>query len=966
MPETPGSFQTRHIGPGPHDRDAMLRAVGVASIDELIDQTIPPDIRSKAPLDLPPGESEYEYLRRLRTIGSRNVIARSYIGMGYYDCVTPSVILRNVFENPGWYTPYTPYQAEIAQGRLESLLNFQTVVKDLTAMDIATASLLDEATAAAEAMTMFHRLQAKKAPPGQESVFVVSSRCFPQTLAVLQGRAEPLNIRLEIGEPESFDAAQLSRAFGMLLQYPDDRGEIRDLRGTIERAHGAGVLVAVASDLLALTLITPPGEMGADVVVGNSQRFGVPLGYGGPHAAFFATRESFVRQAPGRIIGISVDAKGRQAYRMALQTREQHIRREKATSNICTAQALLANIAAMYAVYHGPDGLRAIARRVHAMAAALEETLVANGATQTNKAYFDTLHIGGIDAATVRREAQARAINFRYFSDGTIGISLDETTTTEDLADIVRVFGAGGALASAVGRSTAFANRTPGSVGALVRTSSYLTHPVFNTHRSETQMMRYIRSLERKDVGLDRSMIPLGSCTMKLNAASEMLPVTWPEFSRLHPFAPVEQAAGYRQVFEELEHALCRITGFAAVSLQPNSGAQGEFAGLMTIRAYHRDRGDDRRNVVLIPSSAHGTNPASATMAGLKVVVVACDSNGNVDLGDLRTRAAQHRESLAALMVTYPSTHGVFEEEIREICRTVHEHGGQVYMDGANMNAQVGLTSPAAIGADVCHLNLHKTFAIPHGGGGPGMGPIAVAKHLAPYLPGHPVLHVGGERAIPAVAAAPWGSASILLISYGYIRMLGADGMTEATRIAILNANYIKARLQGHYDELYANHNGRVAHEMIFDLRPFKHGAGPSVDEQDVAKRLMDYGFHAPTVSFPVAGTMMIEPTESEPKEELDRFCDALIAIREEIRAIVDGKADARDNVLKNAPHTAEEVSSDSWTHPYSREQAAYPLPFVRGNKFWPSVARIDNPYGDRNLICACPPIEAYEPVASK
>jgi glycine cleavage system P protein (glycine dehydrogenase) len=966
MPETPGSFQTRHIGPGPHDRDAMLRAVGVASIDELIDQTIPPDIRSKAPLDLPPGEGEYEYLRRLRTIGSRNIIARSYIGMGYYDCVTPSVILRNVFENPGWYTPYTPYQAEIAQGRLESLLNFQTVVKDLTAMDIATASLLDEATAAAEAMTMFHRLQAKKAPPGQESVFLVSSRCFPQTLAVLQGRAEPLNIRLEIGEPESFDAAQLSRAFGMLLQYPDDRGEIRDLRGTIERAHGAGVLVAVASDLLALTLITPPGEMGADVVVGNSQRFGVPLGYGGPHAAFFATRESFVRQAPGRIIGISVDAKGRQAYRMALQTREQHIRREKATSNICTAQALLANIAAMYAVYHGPDGLRAIARRVHAMAAALEETLVANGATQTNKAYFDTLHIGGIDAATVRREAQARAINFRYFSDGTIGISLDETTTTEDLADIVRVFGAGGALASAVGRSTAFANRTPGSVGALVRTSSYLTHPVFNTHRSETQMMRYIRSLERKDVGLDRSMIPLGSCTMKLNAASEMLPVTWPEFSRLHPFAPVEQAAGYRQVFEELEHALCRITGFAAVSLQPNSGAQGEFAGLMTIRAYHRDRGDDRRNVVLIPSSAHGTNPASATMAGLKVVVVACDSNGNVDLGDLRTRAAQHRESLAALMVTYPSTHGVFEEEIREICRTVHEHGGQVYMDGANMNAQVGLTSPAAIGADVCHLNLHKTFAIPHGGGGPGMGPIAVAKHLAPYLPGHPVLHVGGERAIPAVAAAPWGSASILLISYGYIRMLGADGMTEATRIAILNANYIKARLQGHYDELYANHNGRVAHEMIFDLRPFKHGAGPSVDEQDVAKRLMDYGFHAPTVSFPVAGTMMIEPTESEPKEELDRFCDALIAIREEIRAIVDGKADARDNVLKNAPHTAEEVSSDSWTHPYSREQAAYPLPFVRGNKFWPSVARIDNPYGDRNLICACPPIEAYEPVASK
>jgi glycine cleavage system P protein (glycine dehydrogenase) len=948
----PDAFQNRHIGPDSPSREEMLRAIGLPSVDALIDQTIPSGIRFTEPLELLPAETESGYLRRLHLVAGKNRLTKSYIGMGYYDCHTPAVILRNVFENPGWYTPYTPYQAEIAQGRLESLLNFQTMVRDLTAMEIASASLLDEGTAAAEAMTMFHRLNSAKAAPGRESVFLVSNRTFPQTLDVLKGRAEPLKIRLEIGEP---DALKMDGAFGLLLQYPDDRGEAVDLRPVIERAHAAGVLVAVATDLMALTLLTPPGELGADVVIGNSQRFGVPLGYGGPHAAFFATRESFVRQAPGRIIGVSVDARGKRAYRMALQTREQHIRREKATSNICTAQALLANIAAMYAVFHGPAGLRAIGERIHSMARSLESALTAQGLRQTNAAYFDTLRIEGTHAAAVRTAAEQVGINLRYFADGAIGIAVDETTSVTDLEEIVKAF--------APGKRAVFRAGAPFSLKApisLKRTSAYLTHSIFNTHHSETEMMRYIRSLERKDVGLDTSMIPLGSCTMKLNAAAEMLPVTWPNFSRIHPFVPVEQAAGYAEVFRDLENALCEITGFAGVSLQPNSGAQGEFTGLMTIRAYHRDGGQPGRDVVLIPASAHGTNPASATMAGCRVVVVACDSHGYIQLDDLRAKASQYRDTLAAIMVTYPSTYGIFEERIREICAIVHDHGGQVYMDGANMNAQVGLTSPASIGADVCHINLHKTFAIPHGGGGPGMGPIAAAKHLVPYLPGHPVVKVGGERAIPAVSAAPWGSASILLISYGYIRMLGAEGMTDATRIAILNANYIKARLESHYDVLYANHNGRVAHELIFDLRPFKRGNGPSIDEQDVAKRLMDYGFHAPTVSFPVAGTMMIEPTESEPKEELDRFCDALIAIRGEIEAVLEGRADAKDNVLKNAPHTADMVAADTWTHPYSREQAAFPLPFVRANKVWPSVARIDNPYGDRNLICACPPIEAY------
>jgi glycine dehydrogenase len=963
--DTPGSFESRHIGPDRRERDDMLRAIGVPSIDTLIDQTIPPGIRSTTALALPDGEAEHAYLRRLRQVALRNTVARSYVGMGYYGCVTPSVILRNVFENPGWYTPYTPYQAEIAQGRLESLLNFQTAVRDLTAMDIATASLLDEGTAAAEAMAMFHRVQTpqKKTGAADRSLFLVGDRCYPQTVDVLRGRATPLDIAVELGDPSRFSDESLNRAFGLLLQYPDDRGGIVDLRPIIERAHRAGVLVVVATDLLALTLVTPPGDMGADAAVGNSQRFGVPLGFGGPHAAFLATREAYVRQAPGRIIGLSVDARGRTAYRMALQTREQHIRREKATSNICTAQALLANIAAMYAVYHGPDGLKAIANRVHGMAARVADALSTIGCRQTNHAFFDTLWIEGVDPVAVRAAAERRGINFRYANEG-IGIAFDETVSDEDAQDVV------GALADAIGKPSPRLGPTAYSSAALPaalrRTSPFLTHPVFTSHHSETKMMRYIKALERKDVGLDTSMIPLGSCTMKLNAASEMLPVSWPEFASLHPFAPGPQTEGYRQIFRELEEALCRITGFDAVSLQPNSGAQGEFAGLMTIRAYHRDRGDVARSVVLIPSSAHGTNPASAAMAGLRVVVVACDAKGNVDLDDLKAKARQHRSALAALMVTYPSTHGVFEEDIREICDIVHEHGGQVYMDGANMNAQVGLTSPAAIGADVCHLNLHKTFAIPHGGGGPGMGPIAVAKHLAPYLPGHPVVPVGGDKGIAAVSSAPWGSASILLISYGYIRMLGAGGMTDATRVAILSANYIKARLEGHYDELYANHNGRVAHELIFDLRPFKLGTGPSIDEQDVAKRLMDYGFHAPTVSFPVAGTMMIEPTESESKAELDRFCDALIAIRKEIQDVLDGRVDPRDNVLKNAPHTAEEVSADAWSHPYSREQAAYPLPFVRANKFWPPVARIDNPYGDRNLICACPPIEAYQEVSAQ
>jgi glycine dehydrogenase len=956
-------FQSRHIGPDAEERDAMLKVVGAPSMDALIDEAIPRRIRLPKPLDLPEGQSEYQFLRDLRTSAAKNQICRSFIGLGYNDTVTPSVILRNVLENPGWYTPYTPYQAEIAQGRLESLLNFQTMVSDLTGMQIANASLLDEATAAGEAMTMLHRVQTKRDTVSPQC-FVADS-CFAQTIDVLRARAEPLGIELVIGDLKTATFGE--RVFGAVVQTPDEAGRVHDLRDFITRAKQAGVTVAVGTDLLSGALLTPPGEMGADVVFGNSQRFGVPLGYGGPHAAFFATLEKHIRQAPGRIIGVSVDAHGNTAYRMALQTREQHIRRERATSNICTAQALLANIAGLYAVYHGPKGITAIARRVHAYAALLESELAKLGIKQLNEHYFDTVRFevpGGVQAVgRIVKAAAAARINLGYRRDGTIHVALDETVDAGDIDALVSVFAEGVKPGSGQARRRAEGAEAAASLVVdypkhLARTSAFLTHPVFNTHHSETEMMRYIRNLERKDIGLDTSMIPLGSCTMKLNAASEMLPITWPEFSKLHPFAPVDQTEGYQQIFKELEAMLAEITGFAAVSLQPNSGAQGEFAGLMVIRAYHRDRGDAARDVVLIPASAHGTNPASATMAGMRVVVVASTSEGNIDVDDLKKKAEEHEDRLAALMVTYPSTHGVFEEAIQDVCAIVHEHGGQVYMDGANMNAQVGLTSPAAIGADVCHINLHKTFSIPHGGGGPGMGPIGVAAHLAPFLPGHPIVKTGGARAIPALSAAPWGSASILLISYAYMKMLGRDGMTDATRFAILNANYIKSRLEAHYPVLYTRKNGRVAHEMIFDLRPLKQASG--IEEGDVAKRLMDYGFHAPTVSFPVPGTLMVEPTESEPKEELDRFCEAMIAIRAEIQAVIDGKADPKDNVLKNAPHTAAAVAADEWTHPYSREQAAFPLPFVRAHKHWPSVGRIDNPFGDRNLMCSCPPIEAF------
>jgi glycine dehydrogenase len=927
----------------------MLHAVGAASLEALIDEIVPADIRISRALSLPDAETEFGYHRRLRGIAAKNRVCRSYIGLGYHDTITPAVIQRNVFENPGWYTPYTPYQAEIAQGRLESLLNFQTMVSELTGMEVANASLLDEATAAAEAMTLLLRVQKRT----DARTFLVSDRVFPHVLAVIRTRATPLAINVIVADVAA--AAIGPDVFGVYVQSPDDHGCVADLRGLIDRAHDAGALVAVGTDLLALALITPPGEAGADVVVGNAQRFGVPLGYGGPHAAFFATREAFVRQAPGRIIGVSIDSQGRPAYRMALQTREQHIRREKATSNICTAQALLANMAAFYAVYHGPAGLRAIAARVHDQVRRLAGGLDASRWRQTNAAYFDTIRMESTVAeiARVRTTAESRGINLRYPSAGVLQVSLNETVTDDDVDELIRIFGDGAAQIARDGQP-------PRAVltDTLRRQSSFMGHPVFNSHHSETEMMRYIRGLERKDIGLDTAMIPLGSCTMKLNAAAEMMPVSWPEFSRVHPFAPLDQAQGYQQIFRELEAALAEITGLPHVSLQPNSGAQGEFAGLLAIHAYHQATEQTHRDVVLIPQSAHGTNPASASMAGLKVVVVACDSRGNIEVDDLRAKAAEHRERLSCLMVTYPSTHGVFEDRIREICRVVHEMGGQVYMDGANMNAQVGLTSPAAIGADVCHLNLHKTFAIPHGGGGPGMGPIAVASHLAPFLPGHSVVAVDGREA-GAVAAAPWGSASILLISYGYLRMLGAAGATAATKFAMLNANYLKARLEGHYPVLYAGVSGRVAHELIFDLRPFK---ASGIDEQDVAKRLIDYGFHAPTVSFPVPGTLMVEPTESEPLEELDRFCEAMIAIRAEIQAVIDGRVDPKDNVLKNAPHTAEDVSADAWPHSYSRAQAAFPVPGLRHRKFWPPVSRIDNPYGDRNLMCACPPIEEYAP----
>ena len=945
-------FRYRHIGPDKPETEQMLQAIGVDSLDQLINQTVPEPIRLGQELELKPAISEHELLELLRNMGRKNQHYRTYIGMGYYGTHLPPAIQRNVLENPGWYTAYTPYQAEISQGRLEALLNYQTMVSDLTGLPLANSSLLDEATAAAEAMSMFYGLKKKK----QGEKFFVSDRVFPQTLAVLQTRAEAVGIELEVGDIEQLEFS--TDYFGVLMQYPDGHGRIRSYKELCEQAHEHNVLVAVATDLMSLVMLTPPGEWGADVALGNSQRFGVPMGYGGPHAAFFATRDEYKRQVPGRIIGVSIDAHGNRALRMALQTREQHIRREKATSNICTAQVLLANIASFYAVYHGPVGLQRIASRIHASAKALEHGLQELGYEQLNDHYFDTLKVKVSDAEVekVRHETLNRQINIRYVGDGTIGISVDETTQADDLKDLLKAF----AAAKGKPAEDFEVNIEDGTdLGPFARQSEFMQHPVFNAHHSETELMRYIKGLENKDLSLTHSMIPLGSCTMKLNATAELMPITWPEWNQLHPFVPENQALGYRQLIQEFEEQLAEITGFHRISLQPNSGAQGEYAGLLVIRAYLKDKGEGHRNIALIPSSAHGTNPASAVMAGMEVVVVRCDENGNIDVDDLKAKAEEHRDNLACLMVTYPSTHGVFEVGIRNICGIIHENGGQVYMDGANMNAQVGLTNPALIEADVCHLNLHKTFCIPHGGGGPGMGPIGVAEHLAPYLPGHPVVKTGGEKAISAVSAAPWGSATILLISYAYIRMMGIRGMTEATRYAILNANYIAARLKGHYDVLYTGQTGRVAHELILDMRPFKHDWG--IEVEDIAKRLIDYGFHAPTMSFPVPGTMMIEPTESENKEELDRFCEALIQIRKEMAAVGNGEADAEDNVLKNAPHTAEAVISDSWSHPYSREEAAYPLKWVRNRKFWVSIGRVNNPYGDRNLMCTCPPIEEYE-----
>jgi len=952
-------FASRHIGPDETEQKKMLAAIGIDSLETLISEIVPENIRLRNPLNLPDGISEFHLLNELKDVAKKNQVFKSFIGLGYFDCIIPAVILRNIFENPGWYTQYTPYQSEISQGRLEALLNFQTMIMDLTAMEAANASLLDEGTAAAEAMTLMHRSRSKELVSSNANTFFVSHKCLPQTIDILKTRAEPLGIELLIGDFREFEFND--KAYGAVLQYPDVDGNVYDYSSFINKAHESGALVAVAADLLSLTLLTPPGEIGADVVLGSSQRFGVPLGYGGPHAAYFTTRDAYKRQMPGRIIGVSVDKHGNRAYRMALQTREQHIRRERATSNICTAQALLAIMAGMYAVYHGPKGLKAIAERVHAMAGILNSELKELGYRQKNQFYFDTLQIELTDPAQlsqIRAAALEAQMNFRYFDGQTIGITVSETTQPEDLQQIVELFAAANNKPLPEVDFDHYAKSFELALPAnLSRNSAYLQHPVFHKNHSETRMMRYIKMLENRDLSLTTSMIPLGSCTMKLNAVSEMLPVSWPEFSNIHPFAPLEQTRGYLQIFAELEAALCEITGFSAVSLQPNSGAQGEYAGLLVIRAYHRDRGEGARDVVLIPSSAHGTNPASAIMAGMKVVIIKCDRFGNIDVEDLQNKAVEHKKDLAALMVTYPSTHGVYESKIQELCKVIHENGGQVYMDGANLNAQVGLTSPAVIGADVCHLNLHKTFSIPHGGGGPGMGPIGVAKHLQPYLPKHSLIKVGGEKGISAVSATPWGSPSILLISYAYIRMLGCDGMTKASKVAILNANYIKSRLQKAFPVLYTDEKGRIAHEMIFDLRPFKMAG---VDAEDVAKRLMDYGFHAPTISFPVPGTMMIEPTESESKEELDRFCDAVLAIVQEIKEIEEGKVNPENNLLKNAPHTAVEVTADTWEHPYSREKAAYPLLYIKQNKFWPPVGRIDNVYGDRNLMCACPPVEAY------
>ena len=946
-------FEQRHHGLSNADISAMLAAVDAASIDELIEQTVPQQIRLPKPLNLPSALTETEMLAELSGIADMNTPARSYIGMGYYDTVTPPVILRNLIENPGWYTQYTPYQAEIAQGRLESLLNFQTMVTDLTKMDIAGASLLDEGTAAAEAMHMMYAARTGKSKSA-ETIFV-DSNVYPQTLEVIRTRALPLDITVIVGDWKSveFDGS----IFGAYIQYPAGDGEVRDYTSFCERAHEGGALVTVGTDLLALTMLTPPGEFGADVAVGSSQRFGVPLGYGGPHAAFMATREAYKRLMPGRIIGVSVDAQGNIALRMALQTREQHIRRDKATSNICTAQALLANVAAMYAVYHGPVGLRGIAERVHVLTSGFASGVTSMGYELCPSTWFDTLCIKA-DQTAIRAASEPLGINVRYHENGTcVGVSIDETTTVTDLQNLLNIF-ASVKGAPAPSASVLVNAPSSGIPAALARTSDYLTHPVFNTHHTEHEMLRYLKHLENKDLSLAHSMIALGSCTMKLNATAQMIPITWPAFNRVHPFAPVSQTQGYMRVFRELEAWLNEITGFDACSLQPNAGAQGEYAGLLAIRGFHQSRNEAHRTVVLIPASAHGTNPASAVMAGMKVVVVKSDAHGHIDVADLKAQAEAHAANLAALMVTYPSTHGVFEESIKEICAVVHQHGGRVYMDGANMNAQVGLTSPRTIGADVCHLNLHKTFCIPHGGGGPGMGPICCTTELAPFLPSHCVVNPINETNVGAVSAAPWGSASILLISWAYIRLMGGDGLTNATKRAILNANYIKSRLEGSYSILYTGTHGRCAHEMIVDLREYKQRGG--IEAEDVAKRMMDYGFHAPTLSFPVAGTIMIEPTESESKAELDRFIDTLLTIRKEVEDVCTGAIDPKDNPLKNAPHTMFVATADTWEHAYTRQQAVFPLPWVRDRKFWPSIGRVDNAHGDRVLICTCPSIEEY------
>jgi glycine dehydrogenase len=954
------NFLKRHLGPESRDLDKMLKVIGIKSVDQLIDETIPASIRLSNDLDLPEGMTEYEYLNHIRELGKKNKLFKTYIGLGYYGTVTPPVIQRNILENPGWYTSYTPYQAEISQGRLEALLNFQTMIADLTGLPIANASLLDEATAAAEAMIMAFNSRPRDLVKRNACKFFVSVDVFPQTLEVIVTRAIPLGIEIITGNHAGFNFTD--DFFGGIVQYPDQWGEIHFYEDFVTAVHEKQGVAIVAADLMSLVLLTPPGEWGADVVVGSSQRFGIPLGFGGPHAGFFASKDDFKRNMPGRIIGISKDANGTTALRMALQTREQHIKRERATSNICTAQALLAIMAGMYAAYHGPDGLKQISFEIHHLTLLLSEELNKLGYHQTNKLFFDTIKVTlpeGISQKAVETIALQNEMNFRYIKDGTIGISLDETTSNGDVNMILKVF------AEAAGKNQSDKTDTAKDVNvsslppALARKSPVLNAPCFNRYHSETEMMRYMKKLENRDLALNRTMIPLGSCTMKLNAAAEMFSLSWPEFGNVHPFVPADQAAGYLELIHNLEKDLCKITGFTAVSLQPNSGAAGEYTGLLVIRQYHLNRGDSHRNICLIPASAHGTNPASAVMAGMQVVVTKTDQDGNIDLQDLKEKASQHSQNLAAMMITYPSTHGVFEENIREVIEVVHQHGGQVYLDGANMNAQVGYTHPGTIGADVCHLNLHKTFAIPHGGGGPGVGPIGVARHLAPFLPSHPVIKTGGDKAISAVSAAPYGSALILPISYGYIKMLGKNGLKEATAYAILNANYIKSRLEGHYKILYTGKNGRAAHEMILDCNEFHKTADITV--VDIAKRMMDYGFHAPTVAFPVHGTLMVEPTESEPLSELDRFCDAMIRIREEIKEIETGQADRADNVIKHAPHTAEMLTAENWGFPYTRQKAAFPVSNMLQDKYFPPITRIDDAYGDRNLICTCNPTEDYK-----